>query len=221
MRDIAPAAYPSRSALIERSILGATTAARLGSVTSQRIEISDYRPEWPEEFRWIGAALRRELGEVAVRIDHIGSTAVPGLAAKDVIDVQVTVEKLDHPEIRPAFERVGARWTDITTDHVPPGASSDPAEFRKWVFVFEPPSRRANVHVREVERFNQRYALLCRDYLRAHPSTADAYAEVKRQLARRFPNDMGAYTDVKDPVVDLFMSAAGAWTGWEPGPSDA
>ncbi len=168
--------------------------------------------------------LRRELGERAVRIDHIGSTAVPGLAAKDVIDVQITVEALDAPEIEAAFERAGARPTDLTSDHLPPGSVLDPEELRKLVFVFEPPARRANVHVRQAGRFNQRYALLCRDYLRAHRGTADAYAEVKRRLAGRFPDDVDAYYDVKDPAFDLFMSAAPEWaasTGWEPGPSDA
>jgi len=165
-----------------------------------------------------------EFGDVAVRIDHAASTAVPGLAAKDVIDVQITVAELDRPEIRPAFERARAPLTDDTSDHLPPGESLDPGELRKWPFVFEPPSPRANVHVRQADRFNQRYHFLCRDYLSAHPATADAYADVKRQLARRFPTDIDAYYEVKDPAFDLFMSAAAEWatrTGWMPGPSDA
>ena len=69
----------------------------------------------------------------------------------------------------------------------------------------------------------KRYALLCRDYLRAHPATAEAYAELKRRLAAHMPDTM-TYADVKDPAVDLIALAAEDWavaTGWQPGPSDA
>ena len=70
---------------------------------------------------------------------------------------------------------------------------------------------------------NQRYALLFRDYLRAHPSTAEAYGSLKRGLAAVAP-DVDAYSDLKDPACDLIYLAAEDWaaaTGWDPGPSDA
>lgn len=85
-------------------------------------------------------------------------------------------------------------------------------------------ARPINVHLREDGRFNQRYPLLFRDYLRAHPSAAAAYAEVKLQLARLHPDDFGAYYDTKDPVCDITMAGAYEWaetTDWEPGPPDA
>ena len=80
-----------------------------------------------------------------------------------------------------------------------------------------------NCHIRQSGRFNQRYALLCRDYLRTHPTSASAYEEVKRQLARHFRDNAEAYYDVKDPVFDIIMEGAYAWADaidWEPGPSD-
>ena len=67
------------------------------------------------------------------------------------------------------------------------------------------------MHVREDGRFNQRYPLLCRDYLRATPAAAAAYVEVKRPLAARFPDDRETYADVKDPVFDVLMAGAEAW----------
>ena len=84
--------------------------------------------------------------------------------------------------------------------------------------------RNANIHIRVAGRFNQRYALLCRDYLRSSPAAARAYAEVKRNLAALFPEDAAAYYGVKDPVFDVIMAGAEAWSdsiGWKPGPSDA
>jgi GrpB-like predicted nucleotidyltransferase (UPF0157 family) len=82
--------------------------------------------------------------------------------------------------------------------------------------------RRVNVHLRVLGRANQRYALLFRDYLRAHPAMAQAYAELKRRLAESLA-DPKMYPDVKDPAVDLIYLAAEDWasaTGWQPGPSD-
>jgi GrpB-like predicted nucleotidyltransferase (UPF0157 family) len=77
--------------------------------------------------------------------------------------------------------------------------------------------------VRVAGRANQRYALLFRDYLRAHPATADAYAELKQRLAQNLA-DPGTYPEVKDPAVDLIYLAAEEWAevnGWRPGASDA
>jgi GrpB-like predicted nucleotidyltransferase (UPF0157 family) len=188
-----------------------------------QIVIENYRAEWPAEFQIIGSSLRSALGDLAVRIDHIGSTSVAGLAAKDVIDVQITVAALDDPAIPLMLDRAGARRIPIATDHVPPGLTVGATDLLKQLYVLEAPARRANLHVRETGRFNQRYALLCRGYLRAHPEAAAAYAEIKRQLARHLGDDVEAYYDVKDPTFDLFMAAARDWvqlTGWEPPPSD-
>ncbi len=81
-----------------------------------------------------------------------------------------------------------------------------------------------NCHIRVAGRFNQRYAILFRDYLRAHAAAAAAYGEVKRSLAARAPHDWDLYYDVKDPAIDMLMSGAEEWaqrTDWSPGPSDA
>lgn len=184
-------------------------------------EIIPYQNRWQEEFRSIGQQLRIALGD-AVEIHHIGSTSVPDLAAKDVIDIQVSVSDLENPNLKPALESCGFLWREIRTDHAPPGMSLAATELEKRYAVRILP-RRVNLHIRAVGRFNQRYALLCRDYLRTHAGTRDAYAEIKRQLARYFPNNVDAYYDIKDPAFDLFMSAAwewAEWTNWQPAPSD-
>ena len=188
------------------------------------IEIVPYDQQWPVEFHRIGAPLRKVMRDLAVRIDHIGSTAVPGLAAKDVIDVQVTVATLDAGAIVPALAPLGyTLWEGITCDHLPPGRDDPPEEWRKLFFRAPEGQRRTNLHIRQVGRANQRYALLFRDYLRADPRVVGAYEQVKEVLARLHPEDLDAYYDVKDPVCDIIMVAAECWaikTSYAPGPSD-
>jgi GrpB-like predicted nucleotidyltransferase (UPF0157 family) len=186
------------------------------------IEIVPYHNEWPEEFRAIAARLRAELGSLALRIDHIGSTSVIDLAAKDKIDIQVTVAALS-PAVEQALNRAGyARNLAVDSDHIPPG-ESDPARWRKWYFRQGEGMRATHIHVRLDGLPNQRYPLLFRDYLRAHSQSAEAYARVKQQLARFHADDIDAFCDIKDPVCDLILFAAEEWaesTAWQPGPSD-
>jgi len=186
------------------------------------VEIVPYQENWPTEFQAIAASLRRALGEVAVRIDHIGSTSVPGLPAKDVIDIQITVAALDDRVIT-AMTTLGYTLLEGRRDHPPPNLDEPEAEWEKLLFLPPPGQRRTHTHVRMQGRANQRYALLFRDYLRGHPATAEAYAELKRRLAQHL-SDPQTYPEVKDPAVDLIYLAAEEWAvvaHWEVGPSDA
>ena len=186
--------------------------------------ITPYDPRWPLEFGAIGIALRTALGDDALRIDHIGSTSVPGLAAKDRIDVQVAVANFDRfDEIRPRVEALGYQARPFVADHEPPGWQGPPGQWEKRHFTSPPQIRATNIHVRILGNANQRYAVLFRDYLRAHPKSAAAYGELKRRLADNL-RDIDLYPDVKDPACDLIAVAAEDWadvTSWRMGPSDA
>lgn len=188
------------------------------------IEILPYTTRWPEEFQQIGRQLRTILGDEALRIDHIGSTSVPNLAAKDIIDVQITVATLE-PAVAAKLATHGyLRIERITGDHRPPTDTHPDEQWSKW--IFKPPldHRPANIHMRIGGYPNQRYALLFCDYLRAHPMAAEAYAQVKMALTQRDNADRDFYYDVKDPVCDIIMAGAEEWvlrTGWTLGPSDA
>lgn len=183
---------------------------------SDPIVILDYRPEWADEFAQVQRSLSEALGEQALRIDHIGSTAVPGLAAKDIIDVQVTVRDFT-PELDAAFARSGHTKLDIMRDHMPPGGQGSERDWEKRMYRPAPGSRPTNIHVRRAGSPNGRYALLFRDYLREHPLAAKAYAQAKRALAQHGPTDWHLYYDVKDPICDIIMAGAEDWaasTGW-------
>jgi GrpB-like predicted nucleotidyltransferase (UPF0157 family) len=185
--------------------------------------IVPYNPTWPGEFQHIAAHLRQCLGSLALRIDHIGSTSVPGLDAKDVIDLQISVAALD-AKLIDAMAACGYTLPEgVWRDHRPPNARGPESDWER--LLFNPPDgqRRTHTHVRILGRPNQRYPLLFRDYLRAHPASAAAYGELKRRLARSLA-DPHTYPEVKDPAVDLIYLAAEDWAaqvGWQPGPSDA
>jgi GrpB-like predicted nucleotidyltransferase (UPF0157 family) len=172
------------------------------------IEIVSYRAEWPAEFEGVASVLQAGLGALALRIDHVGSTAVPGLSAKNIIDIQVTVNALNS-DVSSALLSLGfVSHPEVTGDHVPSGERE--ADWRKFLFMQPSGQRRANVHVRQAGKPNQRYALLFRDYLIAHPAVAASYAELKRRLASSLADDE-AYPVVKDPAVDLIYFAAEQW----------
>ncbi len=185
-----------------------------------RVVIEPYSERWPGDFARLGRRLRAVLGDPALRIDHIGSTAVPGLDAKDRIDVQVVVAEL--ADANPLGAAGLVEFAPVS-DHEPPGAEATPDGWQKRLFQSPPGERTANVHVRLDGRPNARFALLFRDYLRAHPAAAAAYAELKRRLAEEV-RGIGPYTEIKDAACDLIVVAAEGWaraTSWEPGPSDA
>lgn len=172
------------------------------------ITICEYQPRWPQEFALLAAALQETLGPLALALDHIGSTSVPGLGAKDVIDVQITVAALAE-EVRERLIAAGYRpFPAIRRDHTPEGADPDPALWAKFFFNERPGERRANIHVRVAGNPNQQYPLLFRDYLRAHPQAAATVERIKRELARYHGDDMDAYYAIKDPVYDLIWEAA-------------
>lgn len=187
------------------------------------VEIIPYQRSWPIEFQSIAKTLRIALGDLALRIDHIGSTSVPGLAAKDVIDIQITVADFS-PVVISAMNSADYQLKKILSwDHIPPSFIGTEENWQKLFFQAPDGQRRTHTHMRINGRANQRYPILFRDYLRTHTPTALAYAELKRMLAAHLA-DPEMYTEVKDPAVDLIYFAAEAWaeaTTWQPGPSDA
>jgi dephospho-CoA kinase len=180
--------------------------------------VVDADPQWPMRAEQVISQLRPALGPAARRVDHIGSTAVPGMPAKDVIDLQVSVASLaDAGAFDEPLTALGFTATDITGDHVPAGMDDDPARWAKrfW-FRRDHPLGAANLHVRAVGSPNERLALLFRDWFRAHPGAVTAYGQFKRKLAEAM-SDVDAYSDIKDPVVDLVIWVAEGWAagaGW-------
>ena len=190
-----------------------------------------YDPSWPDSARRIAARLNTACGHRAVRVDHIGSTAVPGLAAKDVIDMQVTVASFaDADALHEALTSAGyVRWP-VTPDESKPDARSTVAEFdhtddeslwQKRFRASADPGRPTSVHLRVNGWPNQQFALLFVDWLTANPEARESYLAVKR--AAECAGDMAGYVAAKEPWFDDAYREAWAWadaSGWratEPG----
>ena len=166
----------------------------------------------------IGAALAPS--GVATEVSHIGSTAVPGLMAKDVVDVQVGVRHLvdaDHGAVRAAMRGAGYLLSEGNSFDTPkPG--TDPAAWGKRFYGGCDPAQVVHVHVREFGSPGWRFALLFRDWLVHVPAEREAYASEKRRLLA-IDDDTGAYVEAKEPWFDDAWRRAQVWadeTGWRP-----
>jgi GrpB-like predicted nucleotidyltransferase (UPF0157 family) len=185
------------------------------------VTVVPYDPSWP---RWAEAELAMltdRLGDLVLHAAHIGSTSIPQMAAKNLLDLQLSV--WDLPEAAVAFDaplaELGYVRGPYEQDHVPAGDDSDPALWAKRFWLRRNhPGGDVNLHVRAVGSPNERLALLFRDYLRAHPLAVAAYGRFKEVLSAQV-GDLELYTDIKDPVVDLVVAAASDWasaTDWQP-----
>ncbi len=172
-----------------------------------------YDPAWPQEFRALACRLQAALGPLARGIDHIGSTAVPGLAAKECIDIQVRVDDLDGKPILAAFATIGFRLRPEPWNRVEITAG------KRWQkLVFAPPigERASNVYVRETASATTRRNLLFRDFLRADDPARDAWGDFKQRLAQSATN-VYDYGQIKSPATEILMIAAEDWarrTAW-------
>ncbi|WP_156689555.1 dephospho-CoA kinase [Mycobacterium sp. Marseille-P9652] len=187
-------------------------------------------PTWPDQARRIVNRLRTACGHRALRVDHIGSSAVPELVAKDVIDIQVTVESLGvADELAEALLAAGYPRAEHITEDVPkPHArsrveeydhSDDPSLWRKRFHGSADPGRPTNVHLRVDGWPDQQFALLFVDWLTAEPEVAAEYVNVKRAAAERADGDIASYAEAKEPWFADAYERAWEWadaTGWKP-----
>ena len=166
----------------------------------ERIQIAPYDPEWPVRFDRERDLLRREIGTWVVGdIHHVGSTAVPGLDAKPIIDILVGVGDL--ATSRACFEPL-AKLEYLHAPYLP--------DEMHW-FCKPDPSRRTH-HLHLVPHDSPRYRdeLAFRDHLRSRPEKARDYAELKRRLAARFEYDREGYTKAKADFIEGTLREAGA-----------
>ncbi len=161
------------------------------------VELVPYDPKWTNDFSAAEVLLRSTLGEYVVEVEHIGSTAVPGLAAKPIIDVDVTLSGLNYiPEASAAliavgFETRGNRYDDDV-----------------WAFLFKHRSPQIRVYLCSPSNQTHDRRLLFRNYLRQHDDTASAYSALKRRLAKQFPYDGDRYTSEKSAFISEIVCMA-------------
>lgn len=166
-------------------------------------------PTWPDQAKRLAARLRHAAGDLVERVDHVGSTAVPGLAAKDVVDLQVGLRRLadaDDPGFVAALAAAGFPRVE-GNDH---DNAKDGTRWPKRFHGSCDPGRVAHVHVREVGSPGWEWALAFRDWLRADAAAREEYARVKAELAARH-TDSGAYADAKEAWFDTAHARVAAF----------
>ncbi|TAI63042.1 GrpB family protein [Bradyrhizobium sp. Leo170] len=168
------------------------------------IVVSDYDPKWPTLFAQERTRIKNALGSFALAIEHMGSTAVPGLPSKPIIDLLVGV-----PSLEEAKERCIEPIEVLGYICVPEYASWIPGElfFRKG----PPGPWTHHVHLMEPSHPRWEALLVFRDYLRTHPDAARAYADIKRALAASSKDNIEAYRTGKNVFVEETTAKARAW----------
>jgi GrpB-like predicted nucleotidyltransferase (UPF0157 family) len=165
---------------------------------AQPIEIREYEAEWPRLYAREEARIRAALGDCAVSVEHAGSTSVPGLPAKPIIDIVLEVpDSADEPAYAPPLEASG---------YVLRIREPDWYEHR----MFKGPDTNVNLHVFTAGCEEAGRMLLFRDWLRGDADDRDRYAAAKRELACRDWAYMQQYADAKTEVVAEIMSRAEA-----------
>jgi GrpB-like predicted nucleotidyltransferase (UPF0157 family)/GMP synthase-like glutamine amidotransferase len=173
--------------------------------------IADPDPAWASWFEEQADAIRQAMGGLAVRVEHVGSTSVPGLAAKAVIDIQVSVASLvpREPVVGPLVA-IGYRHQidPLESEH----------EFLSKGYEDGTP---VHVHLCEAGSAWERRHLAFRDWLRSHPDDAAAYADLKRRLAAAHPNDIFTYVDGKSAFIHEVETRASSHAAGYPEPDPA
>ena len=168
----------------------------IGGVEKREIEIADYDAEWPKKFEAHARVLADSLGRSALRIEHVGSTSVPGLAAKPIIDILVVVpDSADESAYLPRLEAAG---------YVLRVREPDWNEHR----MFRTPEKDAHVHVYSAGCPEIQRTLAFRDRLRRNVEDCRRYERTKRELAAKEWSDMNAYAEAKTEVIESIIAAS-------------
>ncbi|MCZ7577514.1 MAG: GrpB family protein [Dehalococcoidia bacterium] len=170
------------------------------------VEVVPYSAEWPLEFEREAARLREAVGESAIGIEHVGSTAVPGLSAKPIIDMMLAVKDFD--AARPLVHRIEELGYWYCGENGIP---------RRHYFIKEDDAGNVTHHLHTLEdaSLEARKHRLFRDHLRAHPADRDAYGELKLRLAAAHGQDRAAYQEGKTALIERILRDAG-WEGEVP-----
>ena len=185
---------------------------------SEKVVLVEYQKSWADDFKQI----KQKIGEATSSTDiaHIGSTAVEGLAAKEIIDIQLGVADLSQVQsFQTKLKMLGLQKLEkANRDHIPFRPIEETScEWEKAFFFGEIEGMRVNLHIRKVGNPNWRFALLVRDFLRENSSATTAYQQFKLRLSS-LPISKFDYVYTKDPVVDLIYLQAEVWaktTNWK------
>ena len=168
------------------------------------VVIADYDPRWPAVYDEEGARIQAAIGEWLLGIEHVGSTSVPGLAAKPVVDIMPGLRSLgDSPHIVKPLQKLGYQYFPEHETVMP-----ERRYFALPAGDKHRARRRFHIHAVETTSAFWRRHLSFRNYLRAHPDVADEYGALKRRLAAEYGSDRVGYTEAKTEFITRIESLA-------------
>lgn len=173
----------------------------LGPQMLRVVEVVPYDPDWRQRFETEAAAVRAALGDALLGVEHIGSTSVPGLPAKPIIDMMPLVR-----DVREVDRRISAM---AAAGYTPRGEFGLPG--RRYFVKGPAHARLVHCHIYAADDPEVERHLAFRDYLRTHPAERDAYAQLKMQLAQAHPTDIVAYMDGKNGLIKQLEAEALRW----------
>jgi GrpB-like predicted nucleotidyltransferase (UPF0157 family) len=204
-RGLAPHELPQQErATLARSVMPDVWPGFAQTDASERrgdtIRIVEYDPDWPRQYARWRAVLQSCLGDTALRIEHVGSTAVPCLTAKPIVDIQVSVSDLNDESLYVSqLECAGVQLRSRDDLH-------------RYFRPYPGQPRDVHIHVCATGSEWEREHLLFRDYLRTHEEARQMYATAKREAVATWADDGFAYTDAKSKVILGLLAAAELWS---------
>lgn len=171
---------------------------------SEPVIVENYNPEWPHWFEELRSFLEPKLGPIVFRIEHVGSTAIPGMIAKPIIDLNIVIQISDFEEIKSWLAKIGfehrgdlgivGREAFLLTD----------LRLKKGL----PPH---HLYVCDIDNEELKRQIAFRDYLREHKEDAAKYSEIKIHLVKKYSGNRVQYIDGKDHLVKEILERALQW----------
>lgn len=167
----------------------------------RKVEVVPHNPNWRQEFERESQHIAIAVGNNVIKIHHIGSTAIPGIYAKPIIDMLVEVENIEQVDTR------NLQMKELGYEAMGEFGIAERRYFRKNINEI----RTHHVHAFQKDSLDIQRHLYFRDYMIAHPQYAQQYSELKQNLAKKFPSDIESYMDGKDSFIKQMEQNAIAW----------
>ncbi|MDP2860788.1 MAG: GrpB family protein [bacterium] len=168
------------------------------------VKLVPHNPKWSELFEQEKQLLKNTFGDIIIAIEHIGSTAIPGIPTKPIIDMDIGVESLEVARnMKEKFEKLGYEHRPFVPGHI--------KEESKWqeLYVKGPEAKRTHhAHITVYGNSHWKNDLLFRDYLRKNSARAKQYAELKQELAEKYADDRETYTKNKEQLINDTLETA-------------
>ena len=174
------------------------------SAMSHRVNVERYNKDWPVWFEDLCSFIKSILGSLVIRIEHVGSTSIPGMVSKPIIDLDVVILRQDFEEVKSLLANVGY-------EHEGDLGIMEREAFKLTNPLFEKKLPPHHLYVCDIRNEELRKHIAFRDYLRTHPHDLRRYSDIKIQLVKKSNGDRDFYIDGKSDLIEEILENALLW----------